>query len=1009
MDSQENSSRAGAEGLLVGGGEMGALVRAHDWSRTELGPMECWPRSLLTAVDVCLNSRFPMVVFWGPQLITLYNDAYRPSFGAKHPRVLGAPAATLWNRLAWDVLGPMMSQVVESGVPTWSEDQFLLVDRNGFPEESYWTFSYSPIRGDRGYVEGVFTAVTETTSRILGERRLRTLRELGSEVAHARGEQDAARVTVDVLSRNPRDLPFTLIYLGDGKRLWLRGASGQAVERFSAPEEVNAASGEGLFEGLFEGALFRVLARGESETIEDPCGKLGMHCVDEGHGLPQRALALPIASPGQEGSVGILVVGLSPLLVLDESYRGFLGLVAGQLATAISAARAYEEEKKRAEALAELDRAKTAFFSNVSHEFRTPLTLMLGPVEDGLADLEHPLPPVQRERQQLVHRSGLRLLKLVNTLLDFSRIEAGRVQATFVPTELALLTTDLASVFRSAVEKAGVRLTVACAPLPEAVWVDREMWEKIVLNLVSNAFKFTFEGEIIVSLWARGERVELLVRDTGTGIPEQELPCIFERFHQVKGARGRSYEGSGIGLALVRELVRLHGGDVRVESAMGRGSTFTVSVPFGNAHLPADRLGVASRLSSSATTTAAYVQEAHGWLARVAEPTPLPAGRPSTETQRHGSSIPRGHVLIADDNADIREYVRRLLEGSYTVEAVESGTRALEAARARPPDLVLSDVMMPGLDGFGLLRELKADACTAHVPVILLSARAGEEATVEGLEAGADDYLVKPFAARELIARVDGSVRLARERARRERLIQERADFEQQLIGIVSHDLRNPLAAISLSAEVLLHGADIQERQRRPLGRIVSSAERTTRMIRDLLDFTQARLGGGLPIKPEPLDLHALARQMSEEHQVAHPGRQLQVEARGNGHGVWDADRLAQVLGNLLGNALRYSPPGTPVRVRTFGQVDQVVLEVHNTGTPIPVDVLPRLFQPMQRGAGASDTSSRGVGLGLYIVKHIVEAHGGTIQASSTEEGHITFTVTLPRRACRPPPVKAGA
>ena len=972
-----------AERLLAGGGEMGALVRAHDWSRTELGPLETWPQSLLTAVDVCLNSRFPMVVFWGPSLLTLYNDGYRPSFGAKHPRVLGAPAETLWPE-AWHLLGPMMRQVVETGVPTWSEDQFLLMDRNGFPEETYWTFSYSPIRGERGTVDGVFTAVSETTPRVLGERRLSTLRELATEGTRTRSVQDTAKVTAAVLSKNPRDLPFALIYLGDTKRLLLQGTSGQGVE--SAPKEVTSASGKGPFGHV----VLRTLERGEIAMVEEPSLPSG------------RALALPIAPPGQQGAAGVLVVGISPQLSFDESYRGFLGLVAGQLATALSTAQAYEEEKRRAEALAEIDRAKTAFFNNVSHEFRTPLTLMMGPVEDSLVDPEHPLPPTQRERLELVHRNGLRLLKLVNTLLDFSRIEAGRVQASYVPTDLARFTAELAGAFRSTIEKAGLRLTVACTPLLEAVWVDREMWEKVVLNLLSNAFKFTFEGEIAVAVQAQGERVELSVRDTGTGIPQEELSRIFERFHQVKSAQRRSYEGSGIGLSLVQELVRLHGGSVRVESSVGRGTTFTVSLPFGSAHLPQDRLEVASSLASTATSAVAYVQEAQGWLGQLTEPEAIPAAPLSGQAlSRRTLAAPHGHILLADDNADMREYVRRLLEGAYTVEAVENGARALEAARARPPDLVLTDVMMPGLDGFGLLRELKADPKTASVPVILLSARAGQEAVVEGLEAGADDYLVKPFSARELLARVDGTRRLTQERAERERLLQERADFERQLIGIVSHDLRTPLSAITMSAAMLMRRSDLEERLRKPISRIFTSAERAIRMVRDLLDFTQARLGGGLPIQPEALDFHAFARQVVEELQVAHPERVIRVEQHGDGHGVWDADRLAQVLGNLLSNALNYSATDAPVEVRTRGETGEVVLEVHNTGAPIPAEVLPHLFKPMQRGA-AAETSSRSVGLGLYIVDQVVRAHGGTIEVRSTPAEGTRFTVRLPREPPKP-------
>ena len=237
------------------------------------------------------------------------------------------------------------------------------------------------------------------------------------------------------------------------------------------------------------------------------------------------------------------------------------------MATAIANARAYEEERKRAEALAEIDRAKTAFFSNVSHEFRTPLTLMLGPLEDELRENSK-----GRERIEIAHRNSLRLLKLVNTLLDFAQIEAGRIEAVYEPTDLAAATAELASVFRSAIEKAGLRLVVDCPPLPEEMYVDREMWEKIVLNLLSNAFKFTFEGEIKVSLRLCRERVELSVSDTGAGIPAAELSHIFERFHRVRGTDSRTHEGTGIGLSLVQELARIHGGGVQVRSVEGQGA-----------------------------------------------------------------------------------------------------------------------------------------------------------------------------------------------------------------------------------------------------------------------------------------------------------------------------------------------------------------------------------------------------------------------------------------------------
>jgi signal transduction histidine kinase len=280
-----------------------------------------------------------------------------------------------------------------------------------------------------------------------------------------------------------------------------------------------------------------------------------------------------------------------------------------QIATAVANARAYEQERRRAEALAELDRAKTAFFSSVSHEFRTPLTLLLGPVEDALADSEAALPPAHRERLELAQRNALRLQKLVNALLDFSRIEAGRAQARYVPTQLGAFTADLASSFRSAIEKAGLRLIVDCPPLPDLSYVDRDMWEKIVLNLLSNALKFTFEGEIAVTLRQKDNRAVLSIRDTGTGIPAGELPRLFERFHRVEGAKSRSHEGTGIGLALVKELVKLQGGTIDVESEPGAGTTFTVSIPQGRAHVPDAGTG-AERAPATALGAEAFVEEA---------------------------------------------------------------------------------------------------------------------------------------------------------------------------------------------------------------------------------------------------------------------------------------------------------------------------------------------------------------------------------------------------------------
>ena len=770
--------------FLAGEGEMAALLRATDWSRTAVGPAGSWPRSLRTAVRIMLTSRYAMWMGWGPDLTFLYNDAYRPTLGVKHPQAVGKSAREVWAEI-WEDIGPRAEAVLRTGVATWDEGLLLFLERSGFPEETYHTFSYSPLPGDDGAVGGMLCVVTEDTERIIGERRLSLLRELASALAGVNVEDEVRDVIAGRIATNPRDLPFTLTYLFDeqGSTARLTCSSGIDPGHPAAPEAIVAGSAD---------APWPALEHAAPVMVDDLASRFDALPTGVWDTPPRQAVVVPIPRQGAERPAGFLVAGINPCRRFDAAYAGFVHLLAGQIASGLANARAYEQERRRAEALAEVDRAKTVFFSNVSHEFRTPLTLMLGPVEDAL---EADLTPDQRQRMEVVHRNALRLQKLVNTLLDFSRIEAGRIEAAYEPTDLAALTGDLASVFRSAVEKAGMRLIVDCPPLGEPAFVDRDMWEKVVLNLVSNAFKFTLEGSIHVTLRREpGGLAVLRVEDTGTGIPEEQLPHIFERFHRVEGARARTHEGTGIGLALVRELVGLHGGTVGVESEPGLGTTFSVAIPLGDAHLPSDRVGAGPSADSTSRRANHYVEEASRWLPDVhavdracAESRDAPADR---------SSRPR--VLLADDNADMRDYVRRLLSERYEVEAVPDGEAALAAARLRAPDLVLTDVMMPGLDGFGLLERLRADPATKAVPIIMLSARAGEEARVEGLEAGVDDYLIKPFGARELMARVSALLELARlrrEAADNERALREEADAARERASTILESITDGFLA----------------------------------------------------------------------------------------------------------------------------------------------------------------------------------------------------------------------
>jgi PAS domain S-box-containing protein len=1122
MKSQREDPRDALARIFPGDSEMARRMRAFDWSRSDLGPPSSWHENLRTAVSICLTSRFPIILWWGPDFTVLYNDGYASILGpGKHPQFIGRPGRELWSEI-WDTIGPMLTGVMQSGEATWSEEMLLFLNRRVPREECYFTFSYSPIlTGDASNVGGIFCAVTETTDYVLARRRAGTLRELGQQLAGLDRADDALQRAAAVLAENPQDVPIAALYRVDRTR---DDASLVAAVRDESralfPTTVRLDDGSAWPLGAAWTSRLAVEARVPA-TEHAPSGGAWPES-------PQQASVLPIAVPGFDGAGAVLVAGVSPRLRLDAAYRDFFGSIAAQIGTSMSEAHAYEAERERAESLAELDRAKTTFFSNVSHEFRTPLTLMLGPLEDVLYERDEALGPRAAESLELAHRNALRLLKLVNTLLDFSRIEAGRIEAVYEETDLAAFTEELASVFRSAFERAGLSFDVACRKISAPIFVDRDMWEKVLLNLLSNAFKFTLEGGVSVRLHDAGERAVVEVRDSGIGIPVEELPHVFERFHRVNGARGRTHEGTGIGLALVQELVKLHGGTVAVESEVGAGTVFTVSIPTGSAHLPPQRLNAARTRESTALGAAPYVDEALRWLpdavdAPLVDSVVPPSMRVSTAGAR---------VLVADDNQDLRDYLRRLLSPHWAVEVVADGEAALERALASPPDLVLADVMMPKRDGFGLLRALRESPSTRTLPVILLSARAGEEARVEGLDAGADDYLTKPFSARELLARVNAHLELARVRreaeqelraseerfrgfadtapamlwvadpsggctflsrawyaftgqaeeaalgrgwleavhpedrdtadasflaaearqepfaidyrlrradgvyrwaidagaphfdtegnfigyvgsvfdidarkraeAEREELlgVAERANrAKDEFLAVLSHELRSPMNAMLGWVRLLeLERAD-PEFVLRAAETLKRNIDVQSQVINDLLDVSRI-VSGRFEIESGRLNLEELVRHCVDSQQPSAQGRRidLQLELVPGAVAVsGDPVRLQQAVANLLGNALKFTPAGGSVRV-SVGRADgRARLCIEDSGVGIAPDVVPRLFERFWQAESSTTRRHGGLGIGLSIVKTIVELHGGEVHAESEGIGRgARFVVTLP-------------
>ncbi|GAA4778079.1 hypothetical protein GCM10023200_08750 [Actinomycetospora chlora] len=774
-----------ARELFAGGGQVGADMAAVDWAATPLGEPAGWPTPLRTVVRMLLTSRFSMWMAWGPELTVIYNDAYwRDTLQSKHPWALGRPAREVWHEV-WDAAGSRIGTVLDTGVATWDEDLLLFLERSGYPEETYHTFSYSPLADTDGVVAGMLCVVTENTDRVIGDRRMATLRDLATAMGPARSHDDVLVAVEQTLAGNDRDVPFGLLYLFDADRgeARLAAAAGVAPGSPVAPPVVAPGAGPWPLGDV----------RGDAPVlVEDLAGRVGGELPrgawDRG---PTEAALVPLAgAAGAEGLTGVLVVGMNPHRRYDERAASFLQLLGGQITAGLAHADGYEAERRRAEALAELDRAKTDFFSNVSHEFRTPLTLIMGPVEDlrAAGDVE---PERVRAELEMVHRNGQRLGRMVNSLLDFSRLEAGRRETHPVPLDLGPVTEELAGVFRSAMARAGLDYVVDCPPLHRPVLLDRDAWEKVVLNLLSNALKFTLDGSVTVTVEAVDDAAVLRVADTGVGVPADQLPRLFERFHRVQSARARSGEGSGIGLALVRELVVLHGGEVAARSEPGAGTTMTVTLPFAPAGVAAGTPDDAEPVDGPSPDAASFVAEALRWLPDDEPPTAAGAGDPAPPDEVPDlppRAVERGRVLVVDDNADMRSYLRRLLAPRHDVRVAADGEQALRAALADPPDLVVSDVMMPGVDGLELLETLRADERTARVPVLLLSARAGQEAALAGLAAQADDYLVKPFAAPELRARVDAHLQLGRARRRAEARFTAMADLAPALIWVADAD-----------------------------------------------------------------------------------------------------------------------------------------------------------------------------------------------------------------------------
>ncbi|GAB4462293.1 MAG: hypothetical protein OHK0037_12980 [Elainellaceae cyanobacterium] len=511
--------------------------------------------------------------------------------------------------------------------------------------------------------------------------------------------------------------------------------------------------------------LQRLLATQAPVVINDLSQHPELNVPDLPLRSPARALlVVPLLNDGQIiGSISLRQMHQPRQWSADEIELA--QAVAVQAAIAVQQSRLFQKTRQQAEQLLELDRQKTEFFQNVSHEFRTPLTLTIGPLESAVAQQQG----LSFEQSQIALRNSRRLLRLVNQLLDLQRLDAGRMQPSFRPCDLRDFASQIIDSFRPYCEKKQIHLITHLEPCPP-IYLDVEKFDKVLYNLLSNAMKFTPSGgTITVTVAPAGDHCQIRVQDTGIGIRADQIPHLFERFRQADGSASRSYEGSGLGLALVKELVEMHGGQVTVESVYGEGTCFIVWLQTGLTHLPSEQvIEIPAELEQSRSTIELADIEGDPALAQGVEPLPVAIAPSPSAPSTHITGAPeleampaaspaasQSTVLVVDDNADMRGYVSGVLQqAGYQVITARNGAEGFMTAQVHRPQLILTDLMMPLVSGLELIQMVRQDDDLRGTPIVLVTAKADEETRIEGTEKGADGYLSKPFNARELVAEV---------------------------------------------------------------------------------------------------------------------------------------------------------------------------------------------------------------------------------------------------------------
>lgn len=678
------------------------------------------------------------------------------------------------------------------------------------------------------------------------------------------------------------------------------------------------------------------------------------------------------------GSLGVFVTNMGLLTA-----AWFIGVVM----YLVSLRSRYEEFSHRAELasansrLKELDRAKNRFFANLSHELRTPLTLTLAPVESLLDDPREELTIGQREKLLLVRRNALRLLRLVDDLLALSKAEATTLRLKVETIDIVELGRMLIDEVSELTARKSIEVSFAVEGSVVPTRCDPDLIERVFLNLLGNASKFTPEGgRIAVVVRGLDNGIEVSVRDTGIGIPEDALSRIFDRFYQVDDGATRAVGGTGIGLALAKEIVELHGGRIEASSVLGVGTTLRFWLPNElPASAPIERRRVRKALGPERRSNENGLPEWHEAL-KTARAYRL--HEIDLATEHHASISHEAHkraatVLIVEDNPDMVQFLAALLAADFSTITASNGREGLMTAVERLPDLIISDVMMPEMDGFELVRRLREDVTTSRIPIILLTAKDAAEDRIAGRAGGADAYLAKPFSAGELLAAVDTMLR-------RQDTVREAArDDRDEALVFMATGVSDALDAAMGALE-----RDLPELVSASQGAL-SSARDGLGSIRRVLDRLRAFALAGAGAKPVATSVNEAVARAVEATSGRCAGRALDVDLRSRAAVLFPPGQLEALVVELIDNALRATDPGGQVRILTWDEASEhAVISVHDEGPGVPAQHAERVFFPFYDGPHA--------GMGLAVARRLVEHIGGELYLDPAEVAGATFVIRLP-------------